>query len=61
MSATPTFDPKPLEAGTEWRIVVTYPGGKQEHIAGFRDEAEAREWLEGKGRKVWLRARGYPE
>ena len=51
-----TFDPKPLKTG-EGVIVVTHPGGMQEHITGFRDEAETRDWLAGKGRKTWLRER----
>jgi hypothetical protein len=55
-----TFDPKPLKIGTRWHIVATYhPSGQQEHITGFRDEAEAKEWLAGKGCQVWRKARGY--
>jgi len=41
-------------------IVATYhPSGKEEHISGFRDEVDAKEWLAGNGRQVWLKARGY--
>jgi hypothetical protein len=54
-----SFDPKPLKAGHGWYILVGYPGGMQEHIPGFHSEAEAGEWLSGKGRQTWLRARGY--
>jgi hypothetical protein len=36
-----SFDPKPLKEGAGWHIVVTYPSGMQEHIPGFRSEAEA--------------------
>jgi hypothetical protein len=54
-----TFEPKPLKVGEGWYIVVTYPGSMQEHIPGFRSEKEAEEWLAGKGRETWLRARGY--
>jgi hypothetical protein len=54
-----TFHLKPLKEGEGWYIVVTYPGGMQEHIPCFRSVAEAEEWLAGKGRKTWLRARGY--
>jgi len=53
------FEPKPLKVGDGWYIVVTYPGGMQEHIPGFHSEAEAREWLTGIGCRVWLRVRGY--
>ena len=56
-----TFDLKPLKVGEGWYIVVTYPGGMQEHIPGFHSVAEAEVWLSGKGRQTWLRARGYSE
>lgn len=52
-----TFDPKPLKL-EGWYVVVTYPGGVQEHIPSFHSEAEAEEWLAGKC-QTWLRARGY--
>jgi len=54
-----SFEPKPLKIGDGWHIVVTYASGMQEHIPGFNNEAEAREWLTGIGCRVWLRARGY--
>jgi hypothetical protein len=56
-----SFDPKPLKEGGGWHIVVTYPGGMQEHIPGFQGEAEAEQWLSGKGRLTWLKARGYAQ
>ena len=56
-----TFDLKPLKVGEGWYIVVTYPGGMQEHIPGFHSVAEAEVWLSGKGRQRWPRARGYSE
>ena len=56
-----TFDLKPPKVGEDWYIVVTYPGGMQEHIPGFHSVAEAEVWLSGKGRQTWLRARGYSE
>ena len=56
-----SFDPKPLKAGGGWYIVVTYPSGMQEHIPGFHSEAETEEWLAGKGRRMWLSARGFAE
>jgi len=54
-----TFEPKPLKVGEGWQIVVTYPGGMQEHIPSFLGEQDAGEWLSGKGRQAWLKARGY--
>jgi hypothetical protein len=56
-----SFDPKPLKAGGGWYIVVTYPAGMQEHIPGFHSEAETQGWLAGKGRQMWLSARGFAE
>lgn len=53
------FEAKPLKVGSGWYVVVTYPNGMQEHIPGFKNEAEAKEWLAGKGREVWLKARDY--
>jgi hypothetical protein len=60
-AAAIAFESKPLEVGSGWQIVVTYPSGIQEHIPGFRTEAETQEWLSGRGRQTWLRARGYTE
>ena len=56
-----SFDLKPLKVGEGWYIVVTYPGGMQEHIPGFHSVAEAEVWLSSKGRQTWRRARGYSE
>ena len=53
-----TSDLKPLKGGESWYIIVTYPGRMQEHIPGFRSDAEAEQWLSDKGRQTWLRARG---
>jgi hypothetical protein len=53
-----TFDLKPLKVREGWYIVVTYPGGMQEHIPGFHSQVEAEEWLASKS-QAWLRARGY--
>jgi hypothetical protein len=50
-----TFDAKPLKTGEGWHIVVTYPRRMQQHIPGFCDEAETREWISGKGRQTWPR------
>jgi len=60
-TTTVTFDPQPIRVGPgEWHIVATYhPSEKQEHISGFRDEVDAKEWLAGNGRQAWLKARGY--
>jgi hypothetical protein len=54
-----TFDPKPLKRGPEWYLVATYPSGQQEHISGFKTEADAIEWLASSRCQAWLKARGY--
>jgi hypothetical protein len=41
--------------------MVHYPSGMQEHIPGLHSEAETEEWLAGKGRQMWLSARGFAE
>ena len=54
-----TFNPKPLKSGTGWYVVATYSGSQQEHIPGFKTEAEAVEWLASSRCQAWLEARGY--
>jgi hypothetical protein len=53
-----TFDPRPLKVGTQWHVVGTYPRGQQEHITGFKTEAEALDWIVNES-KAWLKKRGY--
>ena len=55
------FDTKPLKTGEGWYVVVTYPTGMQEHVRGFHNEAEAKEWITGTGCQTWLKARGYTQ
>lgn len=54
-----TFEPRPLKVGPEWHVVATYPMGGQEHITGFKSEAEALDWLKSGRSAAWVRARGY--
>jgi len=42
-------------------VRAIYPSGQEEHVAGFKTEAEAKEWIEGDLSKRWLRKRGYPD
>ena len=44
-----TFDLKPLKVGAGWYIVVTFPGGMQEHIPGLQCVAEAESVAIGQG------------
>jgi hypothetical protein len=32
---------EPVKVGTQWHVLGTYPGGQQEHITGFKTEADA--------------------
>jgi hypothetical protein len=43
--------------GAEWYIVANYPSGQQEHITGFRSEADAKHWITN-GAKAWLEKAG---
>lgn len=36
-----TLGSKPLKSGTDWYLVATYPGWRQEHLTGFETEADA--------------------
>jgi hypothetical protein len=54
-----TFDSEPLKRGPEWYLVATYPSGQQEHITGFKTEADAIEWVASSRCQAWLKARGY--
>jgi hypothetical protein len=36
-----------------------HPSGRREHVTGFRNAADAKEWLADKGCQAWLKARGY--
>lgn len=49
-----TFETKPLP---DWHLVATFANGEQEHITGFKTEAEAVEWLASSQYQAWLKAR----
>ena len=40
-----TLAPQPVKFGAQWHVVGTYPGGQQEHITGFKTEADALDWI----------------
>lgn len=55
-----SLSPKPVKVGAVWCLVATHAlSGQQEHIVGFHNEVEAKEWLASKGCGAWLRSRGY--
>ena|SRR5262249_2083577 len=36
---------QPVKVGAQWHVVGTYPRGQQEHITGFKTEADALDWI----------------
>ena len=41
-----TLAPQPVKVGSQWHVVGTYPSGLQEHITGFKTEADALDWID---------------
>jgi hypothetical protein len=55
-----TFNAEPIKIGLVWGLVATHGlSGQQEHVLGFHSEAEAKEWIAGRGCAAWLKTRGY--
>ena len=50
---TPEFAPRPEKIGGGWLVIVTWPDGVQQQLAGFKSEAEAEEWIR-KDAFAWL-------
>jgi hypothetical protein len=53
-----TFEPKPLNNGPQWLVVVTFPHAQQEQVEGFPTEFDARNWITNDS-EAWLAERGY--
>jgi hypothetical protein len=47
------FETRALKSGWGWFVYVTLPDGSEEHIVGFRSEAEANEWVAAQS-SAWL-------
>jgi hypothetical protein len=47
------FEARTLKSGWGWFVYVTLPDGSEEHIVGFRTEADANEWIAAKS-SAWL-------
>ena len=58
-STTIKFQPLPLNVGMEWHVVVTYRSGHKEHIAGFKHQTEAINWIGSPPCMQWVKERGY--
>ena len=54
-----TFDPKPVKVGAQWQVVASHSNERQEHLTGFRSEADAKHWITN-GSKAWLKKRPWP-
>jgi hypothetical protein len=37
--------PRSVKFGPQWHVVGTHPSGQQEHITGFKTEADALDWI----------------
>jgi hypothetical protein len=51
-----TLAPQPVKFGLHWHVVGTYSGGQQEHITGFKTEADALDWIANDS-AAWLEKR----
>jgi hypothetical protein len=51
-----TLAPQPIGFGPQWHVVGTYPDGQQEHITGFKTEADALDWIANDS-ATWLEKR----
>jgi hypothetical protein len=51
-----TLSPQPVKFGAQWHVVGTYPGGQQEHITGFKTQADALDWIATESAN-WLKNR----
>jgi hypothetical protein len=47
---------QPVKVGAQWHVVGTYPNGQQEHITGFKTEADALDWIANDS-AAWLEKR----
>jgi hypothetical protein len=52
------FEPRPLNKGPQWQVLVTYPDGTEEHIIGFVTESDARNWITSDS-EAWLKELGF--
>jgi hypothetical protein len=42
----PTFSTREFKIGSGWYVVVTWPGGQESQVSGFKTEDEALAWIE---------------
>ena len=54
------FEPVPAKVGDDgWRIAAAFPDGRIEHITGFVNEREARDWIGSPPCLEWAKTKGY--
>jgi hypothetical protein len=49
----PILTPRSLGFFSEWFVQVDWPGGHQDKVHGFKNEAHARGWIEHESR-AWI-------
>jgi hypothetical protein len=55
---TIAFETVPAEA-KGWRVAAAFPDGRIEHITGFLNEGEARDWIGSQGCLEWAKTKGH--
>jgi hypothetical protein len=53
-AATPVLKICHHDGGTDWLVAACWPDGRTEEISGFKNEAEANEWITARFDE-WLR------
>jgi hypothetical protein len=52
------FEARPMKAGHNWMVVVTFPDRPEMHVNDFPTEADARNWITNDSQE-WLKKLGY--
>jgi hypothetical protein len=52
------FEARPMKAGHNWMVVVTFPNRPEMHVNDFPTEADARNWITNYSQE-WLKKLGY--
>jgi hypothetical protein len=53
------FEARPMKAGHNWMVVVTFPDRPEMHVNDFPTEADARNWITTNDSQEWLKKLGY--
>jgi hypothetical protein len=52
------FEARPMKAGSNWMVVITFPDRTEMHVDDFPEEADAKSWITNDSRE-WLGKLGY--